>query len=92
MEPDDTALVPSNGGVSSDDGSKNANLIDGKTFQAYLSRLLTALLDAKETEVETTLWQQPTTPERLVKFISELQVPAMYILKEKVSSGMCTLT
>lgn len=60
--------------------------VDIDVLKTYLEKLLVLLLGAEQAHLDASLFAFPDSLERLRRFASDPQTPALYVLKETESS------
>lgn len=61
--------------------------VDVDVLNTYLEKLLALLLGAEQADLDSSLFTFPETEERIRRFASDPQTPALYVLKETDSAG-----
>ncbi|KAF8934382.1 dynein heavy chain [Dissophora ornata] len=61
--------------------------VDIDVMKIYLEKLLVLLLGAEQSDIDSSLFTFPDSTERLRRFASDPQTPALYVLKETESGG-----
>ena len=61
--------------------------VDIDIMKIYLEKLLVILLGAEQTDLDMSLFSFPDSTERLRRFASDAQTPALYVLKETESDA-----
>ncbi|KAJ3090057.1 hypothetical protein HK102_004799, partial [Quaeritorhiza haematococci] len=85
----DEARDDATGGLPSAEASL-AQAVDPSVMKPYLERLLPVVLDADVSDLNHSLLAYPDTNDKLKKFVSDAQIQALYVIKERSEVGRPT--